>query len=149
MPNRSTQTAERTQSSIMTDHQAILGIVRGVEQMVEVGTRATGDLARQIAELADVWTRHLHEEEASPLYRDYPTMYPALAAELERLVSEHAPISAQLQELVAACDHAERIEFADPLATRIRAVVAALRRHEAAEVDALHRIVALRDAPRP
>ena len=83
----------------------------------------------------------MKEEETSDLYRWLPEQFPELASELKRTRSEHPGLVEEVRRLGRACESAEKVDFDDALGVGIRKVVAALRQHEAAESELLHRAV--------
>jgi hypothetical protein len=125
---------------VMNDHRELLAAARSVEAMVDSESRATGDVARRIEELAGLLRDHITDEEASPLYREYPQRHPGVREELERLKAAHAPLVEELAELARACDGAADLELDSPLSIRIRAAIASLRAHEAAEADVIQKL---------
>jgi hypothetical protein len=133
--------------AMMEDHGELLGAIRAVEAMVDSASRATGDVARRLHDLAELWEAHVVEEEAAPLYTEYAERYAPVAGELTRLKASHPVMLGELRSLARACDSAETLELDSPLSIRIRTAIATLRQHEASEAAAIQRIRVLALGP--
>jgi hypothetical protein len=121
---------------VIDEHRELLATLRGVETIVEASTApASGDVARQLEQLAEQFARHTEQEEKTPLYRDYPDQYPSHRAALEGLLHDHGSLDAELRALAAEAAKAPSVGLETTLSTRIRAALAELRRHEAAEAS--------------
>lgn len=92
---------------------------------------------------------HVGDEEASPLYVEYPERHPAVAGELTRLKASHPVLLGELRSLARACDGAATLDLDSPLSIRIRSLIATLRQHEAAEAAAIQRIRELSESATP
>lgn len=126
---------------VIDEHRELLASVRGVESIVETSTApASGDVARRLEELAEQFAKHTEQEEQTPLYRDYPAQYPDHRADLQTLRGDHAAIGAVLRELATEAAHAKDVSLETELSTRIRAALAELRRHEAAEASIVQQV---------
>jgi hypothetical protein len=129
--------------NLMDEHRDVLSAVRAVEAMVEASVRATGDVARKLDALAEMFATHIADEEASALYSIYPERYSEVEQVLRSLQAEHRPLIEQLRQAARDCNGATSLDFDSPLSIRIRKTIAALRRHEAAEAEAIQEIRAL------
>ena len=129
---------EKTGQWVFAEHRALLASIRGVEALVERETTSTGDLARRLAELAEVFATHAAQEERSALYSEFPSRYPAL--HLDALAAEHAGLIETLREVATACESALELRLDSPLSIRIRAAIADLRSHEAREAAAVQQL---------
>ncbi len=119
---------------VVNEHRNLLSTVRGVEAIVEAPTApATGDVARRLDELAQLFESHAEQEERTSLYREFPRAHPEHAATLEELQREHAVLVRELRVLTELTEHAPSLGLETPLNIRIRTALAQVRRHEAAE----------------
>lgn len=126
---------------VIEEHRALLATMRGVEVIVEASTApASGDVARQLEQLAEQFARHTAQEEQTPLYRDYPDRYPDHRAALGQLRRDHEVLDAELRALAAEAARTPAVGLETTLSTRIRAALAELRRHEAAEASLVQQI---------
>jgi hypothetical protein len=129
---------EETTHWVFGEHRTLLAAIRGVEGMVERERAPTGDVARRIRELADLFAAHVEEEEKSPLYTEYPARFPSL--KLDELKAQHGPILAALRAAADESEHAIDLTLDSPLSIKIRGAIADVRTHEAKEAAAVQQI---------
>lgn len=126
---------------VIDEHRDLLATLRGVETIVETSPApASGDVARRLEQLAEQFARHTEQEEQTPLYRDYPGQYPSLRGTLEGLRQDHGTLDQELRALAAEAARATSVGLETTLSTRIRAALAQLRRHEAAEASVVQQL---------
>lgn len=128
---------------VVDEHRDLLSMVRGVEAILESpAAPAPGDVARRIEDLAEHFASHAEQEERSPLYRDFPQAYPDHRQTLEALQRDHTKIVGELRELAKTVETAPAVGLETKLSTRVRAVVAEIRRHEASEASIVQELSA-------
>lgn len=120
--------------TIASEHRRLLGALRALEVMTEAEYRpAMGDVERRITELAEAFAEHVRGEETSDLYTWLPQRFPDLRRDVERLREEHRPLLGSLRELAEATRRVPALDLTSPFSVRIRALIAAIRRHEVEE----------------
>lgn len=127
---RSLRLVEATASA----HRELLGAVRALEVLTEAEVSpALGDVERRITDLANVFVEHMRQEEASDLFSWLPERFPDMRRDVERLREEHRVLLASIRELADATRRVPEFDLTSPFSVRIRALIAAIRRHEAEE----------------
>jgi hypothetical protein len=89
------------------------------------------DLAKRVAQLAELLSAHFADEELSCLFTDIPIQCPHHAEKLDRLKGEHPVL---IERLKTVLDGGEAMEMA-ALAGRVQRTIAQVRRHEAEETE--------------
>ncbi len=135
---------------VMEDHRELRRRLDELCAFLEVPRPECGELgshewasclARHLIELHARVSSHFQEEEASGALEEVARQVPRVAADLERLTSEHGTILDGLRSLLDdVLLYAEKRPVGHPeLRRRVQATLDHLARHEAEETDILQR----------
>jgi hypothetical protein len=127
---------------IRDEHKRIFALIHELE--ATFGARTDLDewiatVTHRLVDLGELLAPHFRFERDSALYSDAPTRAPHLATRLDRLLGQHATFLTELGSILALArgtlDPDE--ELRKRLTTRIAALFAEMRQHEAAETELL------------